>query len=193
MTTEVITFPGIASRPSKAQRESARTRFPPRPVATDWPATRQQRGPAWQRLTSGMFVLRQRQQPGAARARVGLAAGLAGRPAGPDVAAALDGQRRRRSGWRVAAGADRLAAGAWAGVAAWLWHELSGALVVAICADLVRPSLGWLVAGAAGKGALTRNLARHRDPQGFARLIATVRRRPSGVGLRRKSHAAAQR
>jgi hypothetical protein len=55
--TEVIAFPGIASRPSKAQRESARTRFPPRPVATDWPATRQERGEAWQRLTSGMFVL----------------------------------------------------------------------------------------------------------------------------------------
>ena len=50
------------------------------------------------------------------------------------------------------------------------WHELSGALVVAICGDLVRPSLGCLVAGAAGKGSLTRNLARHRDPQGFARL-----------------------
>lgn len=52
----------------------------------------------------------------------------------------------------------------------WLWHELSGALVVAICGDLVRPSLGCLVAGAAGKGSLTRNLARHRDPQGFERL-----------------------
>ena len=30
--------------------------------------------------------------------------------------------------------------------------ELSGALVVAICGDLVRPSLTCLVAGAAGKG-----------------------------------------
>ena len=55
--TEVITFPGAASGPSKAQRESARTRFPPRPVATDWPATRQERGEARERLTSGIFVL----------------------------------------------------------------------------------------------------------------------------------------
>jgi hypothetical protein len=62
----------------------------------------------------------------------------------------------------------------------WLWHELSGALVVAICGDLVRPSLGCLVAGAAGKGSLVRNLARHRDPQGFARL-RQLRRRPPGV------------
>jgi len=52
----------------------------------------------------------------------------------------------------------------------WLRAELSGALVVAICGDLVRPSLSCLVAGAAGKGSLTRNLARTRDPDGFARL-----------------------
>ena len=41
---------------------------------------------------------------------------------------------------------------------------------MAICGDLVRPSLSCLVAGAAGKGSLTRNLARTRDPAGFARL-----------------------
>ena len=55
--TAVIAFPGVSSRPSKARRESARTRFPPRPAATDWPATRQDRGAVWERLTSGMFVL----------------------------------------------------------------------------------------------------------------------------------------
>ena len=55
--TEVITFPGVSSRPSKAQRESARTRFPPRPVRTDWAATRQDRGEVWERLTNGLFVL----------------------------------------------------------------------------------------------------------------------------------------
>ena len=52
----------------------------------------------------------------------------------------------------------------------WLREELSGSLVVAICADLVRPSLGCLVSGAAGKGSLARNLARIRDPEGFTRL-----------------------
>src|SRR5687768_14936745 len=48
---------GVSSRPSKARRESARTRFPPRPVITDWPATRHDRGAVWVRLTSGVFVL----------------------------------------------------------------------------------------------------------------------------------------
>ena len=30
--TGTVTFPGIAARPSKARRESARTAFPPRPA-----------------------------------------------------------------------------------------------------------------------------------------------------------------
>jgi hypothetical protein len=45
---EVIKFPGVSSRSSRAQRESARTRFPPRPVVTDWPATRHDRGAVWE-------------------------------------------------------------------------------------------------------------------------------------------------
>jgi integrase len=167
--TEVITFPGIASRPSKAQRESARVRFPPRPVVTDWPATRQERGAAWDRLTSGMFVLsnatsQERRvrglgwlldwlvdQPGETWQQRWMASG----------ADALGGDWRQAPiSWQRARGRE----------SRWLWHELSGVLVVAICGDLVRPSLGCLVAGAAGKGSLTRNLARHRAPQGFARL-----------------------
>ncbi|MGH3160478.1 MAG: tyrosine-type recombinase/integrase [Streptosporangiaceae bacterium] len=167
--TEVITFPGVASRPSKAQRESARTRFPPRPVATDWPATRQERGEMQERLTSGIFVL-----PNAGsqdKRRRGLSWLL-------DWLADQPGETWQQR-W-MASGADA-AGGAWRRVpVAWqrargresrlLRAELSGALVVAICGDLVRPSLSCLVAGAAGKGSLTRNLARTRDPLGFARL-----------------------
>jgi len=52
-----VMFPGIAARPSKARRESARTAFPPRPAAADWPATRQDRDEAFERLTSGIFAL----------------------------------------------------------------------------------------------------------------------------------------
>jgi hypothetical protein len=44
------------------------------------------------------------------------------------------------------------------------------ALRVAISADVVRPSLRWLVSGASGRGALVRVLAASRDPAGFARL-----------------------
>jgi len=167
--TGVITFPGVASRPSKARRESARTRFPPRPVATDWAATRQERGEARERLTSGIFVLPNADsQDKRVRGLSWLLDWLADQP----------GQTWQQR-W-LASGADAVG-GAWRQVpAAWqhargresrgLRAELSGALVVAICGDLVRPSLSCLVAGAAGKGSLTRNLARTRDPLGFARL-----------------------
>ena len=167
--TEVITFPGAACGPSKAQRESARTRFPPRPVATDWPATRQERGAARERLTSGIFVLPNADsQDKRIRGLSWLLDWLADQP----------GQTWQQR-W-MASGADA-AGGNWRQVpAAWqqargreprgLRAELSGALVVVICGDLVRPSLSCLVAGAAGKGSLTRNLARTRDPLGFARL-----------------------
>ena len=167
--TEVITFPGVATRPSKAQRESARTRFPPRPVATDWPATRQERGEARERLTSGIFVL---PNAGSQEKRIRGLSGLL------DWLADQPGETWQQR-W-MASGADA-AGGAWRRVpiawqhergreSRWLRAELSGALVMVICGDLVRPSLSCLVAGAAGKGSLTRNLARTRDPQGFARL-----------------------
>ena len=167
--TGVITFPGVSSRPSKARRESARTRFPPRPVATDWPATRRERGAVQERLTSGIFVLPNADSQD--KRRRGLSWLL-------DWLADQPGQTWQQR-W-MASGADA-AGGAWRQVpiawqrergrdVRWLRAELSGALVVAICGDLVRPSLSCLVAGAAGKGSLTRNLARTRDPEGFARL-----------------------
>jgi hypothetical protein len=169
--TEVITFPGIASRPSKAQRESARMRFPPRVVVTDWPATRQERGEVWERLTSGMFVLdNANSQERRVRGLAWLLDWLADQPGETWQ------QRWMASGADAFGGAWRQAPIAWQRArgreSRWLWHELSGALVVAICGNLIRPSLGCLVAGAAGKGSLTRNLARHRDPQGLARLRA---------------------
>ena len=51
--------------------------------------------------------------------------------------------------------------------------ELSAALTVAICADLVHPSLGWLIsADARGNGALVRGLAWTREGEGLGRLQA---------------------
>ncbi len=169
--TGVVTFPGVASRPSKAQRESARANFPPRPVVTDWPATGQERSEVQERLTSGIFALATASSQDT-RVR-GLAWFL-------DWLADQPGETWQER-W-MASGADA-AGGAWRQVpmawqlargrqSRWLRAELSGALVVAICGDIVRPSLSCLVAGAAGKGSLTRNLERTRDPQGFARLRA---------------------
>ena len=189
---EVITFPGVSSRPSKAQRESARTRFPPRPVVTDWPATRRERGEVWERLTSGMFVLdNANSQDRRIRGLAWLLDWLADQPGQTWQ------QRWMSSGADAAGGAWRDLPIAWQQArgreSRWLRAELSGALVVAICGDLVRPSLSCLVAGAAGKGSLTRNLARTRDPHGFARLRALCAADPhvsgfaAGLTLRRSA------
>jgi hypothetical protein len=66
--------------------------------------------------------------------------------------------------------------------------ELSGALIAAICADLVRPSLGWLMsADARGNRALVRNLARTRDGDGLRRLQELCDHDP-GVSARAGKH-----
>jgi hypothetical protein len=47
-----------------------------------------------------------------------------------------------------------------------------GALFVAVAGDLIRPSLRWLVSGAAARGGLlARNIEVARDPVGFGRLL----------------------
>ena len=180
--TDVITFPGIASRPSKAQRESARIRFPPRPAAADWPATRQERGEAYERLTSGIYVLPNTDsQDRRKRALAWFLNWLSGQRGETWQ------QRWMASGADAAGGNWRQEPIAWQQVrgreSRWLREELSGALVVAICGDLVRPSLGCLVAGGAGKGTLTRNLARTRDPEGFACLQALCDADPHVSGM----------
>ncbi len=170
MVTAVIRRPDVAPPAAPTAREAMRARFPPRPVPDGWPATLQSRETAWERLTRPPFVLEdaKRQQ----RRVRGLALLL-------DWLAAQPGQTWQER-W-LASGADRAGAGWRQLPAAWLHDlglhregrqaELSAALTVAICADLVRPSPGWLVsAGARGNGALVRGLARTRDGEGLGRL-----------------------
>jgi len=51
---------------------------------------------------------------------------------------------------------------------------LSVGLILAICADIVRPGLQWLAASGVSAGALARNLERTRDQAGLARLRAAI-------------------
>jgi hypothetical protein len=156
---------------ASARRQTARIRYPARVTALDWAATRQPREAALQRLNQPPFVCAK-------------TSSQKHRSAG--VVLLLDWlEDQRGATWQqrwLASGADAAGA-AWRTVSTrWLqsrgehaeWRQaaLSAALVVAISADLVRPSLAWLVAGATGKGALVRNMAQSRDPEGFARLGA---------------------
>ena len=167
LMTEVVTFPGVSSRPSKAQRESARTRFPPRQVATDWPTTHQERAEVWEQLTSGMFVLSNaNSQERRVRGLAWLLDWLGDQP-GETWPATLDGQRCRRRGRLPEKGADRLAVSAGGSrggcgtscLQRWWWRSAE-IWSVPRCA-------AWLPAPPA-RVPLTRNLARIRDPHGFA-------------------------
>ena len=151
--------------------ESARARFPARPPAADWPASRAGREEVWRLLTSPLFTL---DNPGSqgnrSRGLTALLDWLADQPGG-------SWQER----W-LASGADA-AGGEWSQVSArwlrsrsqyarWRQGELSIGLRMAVSADLIRPSLRWLVAAKGSKSALAASLARARDTEGFAHLRA---------------------
>jgi hypothetical protein len=145
-------------------------RFPPRPVLSSWPASEVSGEQALAALTAPPFVLdrREAQYRRAAGVRLLL-----------DWLSAQDGVSWQDR-W-LASGAD-VAGERWRQVPAdWLrrqgdysnWRQdaLVGALSVAVSADLLRPSLSWLVDGGPARGGLlVRNLEACRDPDGFARL-----------------------
>ena len=153
MVTAVTGQAGAVLPAATTARESMRARFPARRVPAAWPATLQPRAVAGERLTRPPFVLDdvKRQQ----RRVRGLALLL-------DWLAAQPGQSWQER-W-LASGADSAGAGWRQLPAQWLRDcglpgegrqaELCAALTVVICADLIRPSLGWLVsADARGNGA----------------------------------------
>ena len=161
-----MTAASVASGPAAsvwlAGYAAARTRFPPRPATAQWPATAQSRDQVAQQLAG--------QLPGNAGGLEALLDWLAGQDGG-------SWQQR----W-LASGADAAGAAWWQLARDWL-HRRSGhpvpkvaalvsALVTAICADIVRPSLAWLAAGGRDHGELARAMAVLRDPEGFARLRA---------------------
>jgi len=125
----------------------------------------------WRLLTSPLFTL---DNPGSqgnrSRGLTALLDWLADQPGG-------SWQER----W-LASGADA-AGGEWSQVSArwlrsrsqyarWRQGELSIGLRMAVSADIIRPSLRWLVAAKGSKSALAASLARARDTEGFAHLRA---------------------
>jgi hypothetical protein len=68
--------------------------------------------------------------------------------------------------------------------------ELSIGLILAVCADIVRPGLPWLTASGVSPGALARSLERTRDRAGLSRLRKAV---PDGAVSAGARHAAIRR
>ena len=170
----------------QAAWDASRTGFPARPDPVDWPVTHLAHEPVLGLITRPPFTLpnpgtRNMQARGA-----GLALDwLAGFPGGT-------WQQR----WH-ASGAEDAGAGWKQDCAGWMdargvhagnrMDELSIGLILAVCADIVRPGLPWLAASGVSPGALARNLERTRDHAGLSgcgRPSATTGPSRSGRGTR---------
>jgi integrase len=173
----------------QAARDASRTGFPARPDCVDWPATHLAHEPALELITRPPFTL---PNPGTrnmqARGAGLVLDWLAGFPGGT-------WQQR----WH-ASGAEDAGAGWKQGCAGWMdargiragnrMDELSIGLILAVCADIVRPGLPWLAASGVSPGALARNLERTRDRAGLCRLRKAIDDEAVSAGAR---HAAIRR
>lgn len=161
--------PARGTSSPRSRRPLSRDGFPARPVASDWPVTRLDRDQAWDRLAATPVAGAGPDTQG--KRRRGVTRLM-------DWLEALPGrtwQERWVAGDAEAAGAGwRQAPMRWLSEreqrSQWLSAELSAALRAMTSADLIRPSLTWLVAVPALKNPLAREIALTRDPEGFARL-----------------------
>ena len=162
-------------------------RFPPRPARDGgWPATSQRRGHVLARLFAPPFTAgRDKLQ---SSRRIGLT----------KLVHWLEEQPGRtwQDRW-VASGADAAGNLAWRELAAsWLrstgWASgnprtdfiaLGRGVLPLICGDVIRPSLPWLLTPAIPKN-LAAEMARSRDPAGFAALAALARTDPASAATK---------
>ncbi len=172
MTTTAVVTGAPSTRAAPATpRPGALAHWHARPQGAGWPATGQDRETVWARLTGAPFA--PDTSSGRGDRKLGLRLLL-------DWLAGQPGQTWQDR-W-LASGADA-GGGPWRQVSAqWLrdhGHQsqhrqeaLSRAVVVAISADLIRPSLSWLVTANFRKGVLVGALTRYRDAEGFTQLQA---------------------
>ena len=180
---QVVSRPAVAApavtgsaNPTGAQLAVS---FPPRPAASSWPGTEATRSEVLARVLSAPFALDNRLSQQTRRLGVLAVLGWLWARSGGSWQ-----QRWRASGaedqpdWRRLVGSDR----------AKPPPHLSPGLLVLICADVIRPSLDWLLRFAPARHNLAVEMARTRDPSGaFTALTALCR---SGrVGLQSQQQA----
>ncbi len=145
--------------------------FPPRPIVLSWPTTEASRSAVLARVLAVPFLL---DSPGSQRnRRIGVLAVLSWLQTHPGDSWQ---QRWMASGaeqqcdWRdavVVRTADRSRASTVSGRRP---PHLSPGLLVLICADVIRPSLAWLLRFAPARRGLATEMARARDRVAFASL-----------------------
>ncbi len=158
---------GIALDPAHERMPGAS--FPARPVPGSWPGARFTREQALAHV-AGMPVVSARED-GPSKRRLGMRLLLDWLSEQPGT---CWHQRWLASGVEDPAERWRTVPTRWLaerGHGPWHRQVLVEAVPAAIAADLLRPSLSWLVGGALARGGLlVRNLSAARDPHGFTRL-----------------------
>ena len=174
----------VAERSAPAGRSELLVRFPPRPAQRSWPATAALRTTMVNRLFSSPFALENRtsQLQGRRPGVLAVAAWLQARPGETWQERWLASGAESVADWRSLV--DPSDAGP--RVTRPLGHLAPGLLVM-ICADVVRPSLAFLVASAGTRRNLAPEMARTRDPDGFAALVGAVH--GAAVGLQAAQQA----
>ncbi len=167
------------------ERPLVPTPFPPRPLVASWPETRLDRvgvlglaGPALRGVEGS------KSRAVASRGMCRMLDFLEDQPG--------DAWQQR---W-LASGADAAGEGWAEGPSKWLKRNglfsaarleaMTASLLVLVGADVIRPSLRWLLTGGK-KRKVARNMIRSRDPQGFATLTSTCQR-DRGVSAQAEAH-----
>ena len=177
--------PRPGSGPPDGQASALRRRFPPRPGLDAWPRTRLARADLDGLLAAPPFAVAGR--AGEENRRRGMGIVLDWLQAQPGITwqqrwqasgAGEDG----RADWR--AFPVRWRAAVMPSVTAWDGRVVTTGLLSLICADVIRPGVGWLLATATPKR-LTAELARTRDPAGLTGLAARCDASPVGEATTR--------
>ena len=171
---------------SESQLAELSRRFPSRAPEADWPATGQRRGDVLARLLASPFTASGDSQQSSRR--IGLT----------KLVHWLEEQPGRtwQQRW-MASGADaagnlgwRELAGTWLRDTGWAtvnprtdFIALGRGMLPLISGDVIRPSLAWLLTPEAPKN-LAAEMARSRDPGGFATLAALARTDPASAATK---------
>jgi Phage integrase family len=159
-----------------------RLRFPARTPPETWPATEQHRDRVLAKLLAPPFTLDDAEaQERRRRGLIGVVDWLAEQPGDTWQ------QRWQASGAEALGNADwwrpwlpRLQSGSQRrGQSVSITSNLRVCLLVLICAEVIRPGLGWLLHPRTPQN-LVADLARTRDPDGFAELTALSQAFPAG-------------
>ncbi len=163
----------VAEPSAPAGRSELLVRFAPRPAQSSWPETAAPRTTMVHRVLSSPFALENRlsQQQGRRPGVLAVVAWLQARSGETWQERWLASGAESAADWRSLV--DPSHGRATPSVTRPLGHLAPGLLVM-ICGDVIRPSLPFLLASAGTRRNLAPEMARARDPEGFAALVGSV-------------------